>query len=134
MVSRILLALIVPFIGALIGCSTVKPLSDDRALGGHLVKDIVIVVAAPYSFQPGLVMNTLPAGIYTPVFEDDNGVYFQSPSKLIIGDVLGPTLNDGGIFFKGGDISDVYEYVIVMNRQTTLKLPADFKFEIRIKK
>lgn len=72
-------------------------------------------------------------GTYTPVFEDDEGIYFQSPSKILFDDVFEPTLHDGGLFFKGGISTEVYDYVIVENRQSKWKLPADFKFRIEKK-
>ena len=92
-----------------------------------------MIVPEPYSFRPGLVLNTLPAGTYTPVLEDDDGVYFQSPTKLLVGDVFGPTLHDGGLFFERGTSKEVYEYVIVIHRHSKWKLPSDFKFKIERK-
>jgi hypothetical protein len=126
--------LLIFLVGILTSCSTVKPLSVERTINGYPVKDVVVVVPESYSFKPGFVTNTLPAGMYTPAFEDDQGIYFQSPGKLLIGDILGPTLHDGGIFFKNWDASQVYEYVISGNRPTKIKVPKGLKYRIELKK
>lgn len=124
-------------LGLLTACSTIRPLSATRTIDGYPAKDIVVIVPEPYSFRPGLVTHTLPSGIYTPVLEDNDGIYFQSPSKLLLGDMFGPTLQDGGLVFKNGVSNDVYEYMIITTlgtgRHTKWKLPDDFKFRIEKK-
>jgi hypothetical protein len=117
----------------LVACSTLRPLSATRTLDGYMAKDTIVVVPEACSFKPFLVTHTLPAGIYTPVLEDDDGVYFQSPSKLLLGDIWGPTLHDGGLFFKGGLSGNPYDYLIIENRRTHNKLPSNFKFRIERK-
>lgn len=114
----------------LVGCSTLRPLSTERTLDGYLAKSSSIIVLEAYSFKPGLVIHTLPAGTYTPILEDDHGIYYQSSSKLLLGDLFGPTLQDGGLFFKGGVLSEVYEYIIISGRHSKWKLPSDFKFRV----
>ena len=129
-VPNVLIATVV-LIGCLAGCSSLQPLSATRTLNGYPAKDMIVIVPEPYSFKPVSVTHTLPAGAYTPVLEDANGVYFQSPSKLLLDGVFGPTLHDGGIFFKGGISSDVYEYIILRGQHSNWKLPPDFKFRIK---
>jgi len=102
-------------------------------LDNYEAKDCLVVVPDSFAFQPVLVTHTLPAGTYIPVFEDNEGIYFQSPSKILIGDIFGPTLHDGGLFFKGGISTDVYDYVIVENRHSKWKIPPHFKFRIEKK-
>jgi hypothetical protein len=99
-------------------------------LDGYPAKATTIVVLEAYSFTPGLVTHTLPAGTYSPVLEDDDGIYFQSSSKLLLGDMFGPTLHDGGIFFKSGVSTEVYDYMIIAGGHSNWKLPGDFKFQI----
>ena len=118
------------FVNALCGCSTIRPLSRQSTLNGYPAQEYRIIVLEPYSFRPGLVTLTLPGGTYLPTMEDDEGVYFQSPGKLFLGGMFGPTLHDGGLFFKGGASSDVYSYVIIHEEHTNSKLPCDFKFRI----
>jgi hypothetical protein len=125
---------------SIFSCSTFSPgdtLSPGKTLDGYPAKDIRIVVTEPYSFTPGLVAHTLPVGIYTPVkYDDDDGVYFQSPNKISISDFpvaeLGHTLINGGLLFKGGVSADVYEY-IGKSCTAEFKLPNDFKFRIEKK-
>ena len=114
----------------MVSCSSLRPLSPSRMLDKYEAKDVFVVVPDSFAFIPGLVTHTLPAGTYTPVFEDDEGIYFQCPSKILIGDIFGPTLHDGGLFFKGGISTEVYDYVIVNHRHTKWKMPSDFKFKI----
>ena len=133
-ITSLALVVVISLLGA---CSTLRPLSAMRTLDGYPAKDVVVIVPEAYSFKPVLVTHTLPEGIYTPVLEDDEGIYYQSPSKLLLGDVLGPTLQDGGLFFKNGFSSEVYEYIIVTTfgagRHSKWKLPDDFKFRIEKK-
>ena len=117
----------------LVGCSTLRPLSADKVFDGHPVKTTSVVVPADFSFKAGLVTHTLPAGTYTPVLEDDHGIYFQSPRKHLMGGLFGPTLYDGGLFFKGDGQTDVYEYLIIEGSHSTYKLPEDFKFSVESK-
>jgi len=118
---------------ALISCSTHKPLSKTATLDGQPARESIVVISEPYSFNHGLVTHTLPQGIYLPAFEDNDGVYYQSPSKLLLGGMFGPTLHDGGVFFKGGLSMNIYEYIIINNISTIVKLPIDFKFTINKK-
>ena len=117
----------------LVGCSTLRPLSAEKTLDGYPARTTSIVVSEAYSFKPGLATHTLPAGTYTPVLEDDAGIYFQSPGKHLLGGVFGPTLHDGGLFFKGDVLTDVYEYIIIEGSHSKYKLPGDFKFRVERK-
>jgi hypothetical protein len=55
-------------------CSTVRPLSTTRTLDGYPAKAMTIILLDAYSFKPGFVTHTLPAGTYAPVLEDNNGI------------------------------------------------------------
>lgn len=132
---RVAQVALIALMGILTACSTLRPLSTGRTLDGYLAKDIVVVLSEPYSFKPGLVTHSLPMGTYTPCLEDDEGVYFQAPSKLLMEDFIQPRLYDGGLFFKDGVSTKVYEYMIINDRPTKVKLdlPSD-KFRIERKK
>jgi|SRR5579859_164310 len=116
-------------LAALSSCATYRPISSDRSLNGVPVTDLVVVLEKPYSFRPGYVMNTLPAGIYRPAFEDDNGVYFQCPTKVIIEDVVGSTVHDGGVYIKFTAEHEPYYYVGI-SRPANFRLPRDFQFKL----
>jgi hypothetical protein len=118
------------------GCSTIRPVSASATLDGQRAKDIRVVLSEPYSYTPsGLLMaaQTLPAGNYTAFLEDDDGVYFQSPVKILFYNSLKPTtVQDGGVFFKGGQSNQAYEFIFENNQPeyANLKLPSDFKFRV----
>lgn len=119
----------------LVGCtSTLYQLSTGKTLDGYSAKDIRVVVPEPYSLMTGFVLMTLPAGTYTPKLESDKGVYFQSPSKILSGELFtSPVQVDGGLFFKGGVSTDVYLYIISQGNHSELKLPSNFKFRVERK-
>lgn len=114
-------------------CSTIRPLSETRTFNGNHAKDVVIVVHEAYSYHPPFVTHTLPAGTYIPIFEDDDGIYFKSPNKHI----LGGGLTDGGLYLKtnAGYFTEIYECFYDLHSfwtggPLTFKLPSDFKFII----
>ncbi len=118
----------------LVGCHTLRPLWEPRGLDGYPAKRITITVPETYSFTPGTMTHTLPAGTYSFLLENYDGVFFQSPDKLVIAGQTGPTLGDGGLFFKEGVSTDIYEYIINSQGYYTLrKLPEDFKFSVERK-
>ena len=131
------LGIFIGLLGFVVSCTTPRPLSPARTLDAYLVEDIHIIVPEPYSFRRGFLTDTLPAGTYVPAMEDDYGVYFFSPRELLIGGLLGPTPQDGGLYFEHGSSTNCYEYVIDSNRGNDRplrwKLPSDFKFRIERK-
>ena len=121
-------------LAVLVGCGTLRPLWAGKGLDGYPARTTSVVVSEAYSFTPGLMTHTLPAGTYRFVLEDRDGVFFQSPSKLLLAGPTGTALDDGGLFFKGGALTDVYEYIISSEGYYTLrKLPSDFKFSVERK-
>ena len=112
-------------------CTNIRPLTASRTLDGQVAKDLVLVVLEPIVFRYGFGTHTLPAGRYTPAFEDDEGMYFQAPNKLIISGI-GSTLHDGGIFFKAGHSGEPYEWIILGNggAPQTFRLPQTPHFRI----
>ena len=115
----------------LVGCSTLRAVWEGKGLDGYPARKTSIVVAEAYSFTPGTTTHTLPAGTYRFVLETQDGVFFRSPSTLVRSGSSGTTLGDGGLFFKEGVLSDIYEYNIYGEGDYTLrKLPTDFKFRI----
>ena len=114
----------------LVGCSTLRPLWEGKGLDGYPARSTRVIVSEAYTFKPGLMTHTLPAGTYTFVLEDYNGAFFQSPSKLLLSGVTGTTQDDGGLLFKGGVSTEVYEYIVTEGSYSLRKLPSDFKFRI----
>lgn len=127
------IALFISVLCLFTACSTIRPLSETRTFNGNHVKDMIIVVPEAYSYHPPFVIHTIPAGTYTPISEDDDGIYFHSPNKHI----LGGSLTDGGLYFKikEGNSTEIYECLFDYNAffgggPVTFKLPSDFKFKI----
>ena len=112
-------------------CTPARPVAVGAQLAGRPVQQITIVVPSPFSFTPGLVSHTLPAGRYTPALEDDEGIYFQSPSKITVGDLLGNTFHDGGLYLKKDGSREMYEWLIIRERQSPkFKLPPSFQYSV----
>lgn len=114
-------------------CATYSPVNTDRVIAGVPVGRLEIFVEKPYSFKPkwAWMMHTLPSGLYRPDFEDDQGVYFQAPKHIILGDILiGSQLRDGGIYLKFDAIDQPYLYMVI-DRAATYKLPPDFVLNLR---
>jgi len=88
----------------LAGCGTVRIVSDECTLDGHPARNVIVILEEPYETE----WRFMPAGTYTPCLEDDNGVYYQSPSPTRFG--LGHFWPYCGIFFKGGDSKSPYHY------------------------
>lgn len=42
----------------------------------------------------------MPAGTYTPLYEDDDGYFYQAPQKVTGSDTGMPLLIDGGLYFE----------------------------------
>jgi hypothetical protein len=83
-------------------------------INGTPAKDLVIVFPSICQLSVGLgATQTLPAGRYTPVFEDESGVYFQSPGKILTSDFVGVTLLDGGLYLRRDNAPGVWYYAIL---------------------
>lgn len=112
-------------------CSSVRPITGHPIIGGK--KAEAVVLAAPFSFQHLLVTYTLPAGRYLPAMEDDSGVYFEAPRKILASEVLTASafFYDGGLYFRThGGLPEIDEYVLVRNQPLFVTLPADFAYSL----
>ena len=124
---------LIGLLALLVGCGTLRPLWEGKGLDGYPARTTSVVVSEAYSFTPGIMTHTLPAGTYSFVLENHDGVFFQSPSKILLAGSTGTTLGDGGLFFKGGALTDIYEYIISEGYYTLRKQPGDFKFSVERK-
>ena len=123
------LAILTVALVVLSSCANYRPVSSNRGLNGFPGAGLVVVLEKPFSFRPGLVVNTLPAGTYRPAFEDEDGIYFQAPTKVIIGDIVGSTLHDGGVYIKFAAATEPYYYVLII-RAGIFRLPEEFQFKL----
>lgn len=115
------------------GCISMRPLSPDTRFDNQPAKDLQLVLAAPCDFRPGLSLmkDTLSAGHYRPMLEDDDGIYFQGSDKVFVRSVIGiASVHDGGIYLSR-DHDTVWVFFI--NHQGNLErheLPEDCKYRI----
>jgi hypothetical protein len=61
----------------------------------------------------GVASHTLPAGRYRPLFEDDQGVYFESPSGITVTEPLprGTRARPGGVYVPKDSGVGPWEYL-----------------------
>lgn len=110
-------------------CASVRPITDQARIGGRPAKHVVVVLNAPFSFQHLLVTYTLPPGRYVATMEDDSGVYFEAPRKILAAEALAaPFFFDGGLYFRTDGRAEIDQYVIVRNQPLFVTLPADFPY------
>ena len=90
-----------------------------------MVGNLVIFVPESYSFRYGFNKLSLPEGAYRPVLEDEEGVYFESPSKVM----SNAGLHDGGIYIKHTSAQEPYFYMTIP-QTTTVLMPKGFRFKL----
>jgi hypothetical protein len=74
------------------GCTSLRPLSSKPP-------ESVIVLKSPAKFTGFLYTVTFPAGEYHPLYEDDDGYYYQAPAKVIGHDIMS-YMFDGGLYVE----------------------------------
>lgn len=93
----------------LAACASQRPIAPETQLAGHAATRLVLelpractlVPGGPPTGRPNTVRShTLPPGQYAPVLEDDGGVYFASPSGVVIAEpaLRGTNQLPGGIY------------------------------------
>jgi hypothetical protein len=107
----------------LLGCtSSLRPVEPNTRLGQRPAKETVLALNAPCTTQSGRVPmgrpdgergHTLPAGKYVPTFEDQRGVYFQSPAGIAVTEPLpvGTRSRPGGIYLPNDGEPVASEYL-----------------------
>jgi hypothetical protein len=96
---------------ALLGCtSELRPVEPTTKLNDHAAGDVVLALPEACGMVPedgptggrpdGEHAYTLPAGRYVPRFEDDHGVFFASPTGVIVTEPAprGTRMLPGGIY------------------------------------
>jgi hypothetical protein len=94
------LAKVVPLLAVALlfaGCASISPVTSRPPYSK-------IVVNHPFSWGDGVVTIkvNMPAGTYTPQFEDKEGYFYQAPQKVTGRDTFFPLLVDGGLYLKRG--------------------------------
>ena len=95
-------------------CQSISPLKSTPPY-----KDIV--VNRPFSVGNIAFMINLPAGVYTPQLEDEDGYYYAAPQKLAGHDAFKPLIVDGGIYLERDEVRPQKIYYIEGDQGTPVK-------------
>lgn len=73
-----------------------------------------ISVNRPFTWGDGFltIRVNMPAGTYTPLYEDQEGYYYQAPQKLTGRDTGMSLLIDGGLYLERGHAKPQKIYII----------------------
>ena len=103
------------------GCASTQVLSSTPP-----VKGFVLEKPSQFSFGLGTKI-TIPAGEYKPVMEDNDGYYYQAPTKVVARDIFS-YVADGGLYLRRDETTPSRWYAIdEHNSIKTGKLPKDFQ-------
>src|SRR5690606_38123677 len=92
------------------GCSSdLRPVTPATRVADRPANDVVLTLQTPCATSGGRIPlgrpdgdygRTLPPGKYVPSFEDERGVYFQSPSGVVVTEPepFGTRSRNGGIY------------------------------------
>jgi hypothetical protein len=94
----------------LVGCASITPLKSKPPYSK-------ITVNKPFKWGDGIFLIRLdyPTGTYLPLYEDDDGYYYQAPQKITGRDSWMPLLIDGGLFLERGKQRPDHVYFIRSN-------------------
>jgi hypothetical protein len=129
----------------LTGCASLRPVEPTTRLDGRVAKNVVLALPAPCELVPGsapmgrpngVPVHTLPPGSYTPSFEDDEGVYFASPSGVVVAEatLAGARARPGGIFLPTNPKAALvaFEYLgDAQNVSGRLRLPEHCRYSLQ---
>lgn len=130
--------------GALVSCASLSPVAADARVGSHPAKQVVVALEEPCSLSPGGAPmgrpdgpgargHTLPAGRYTPSFEDGRGIFFASPEGVVVAQPapVGTRSFAGGIYLPKDGSAAAEEYLGDVDRVTQrYRLPEHCRYSI----
>lgn len=129
-------------LAGLASCASRAPVSADTRVGDRPAQEVVLTLPEPCSLSPGgapmgrpdgVRGHTLPAGRYSPLFEDDNGIFFASPTGVLVTEPAprGTRERPGGIYLPRGTQAGAQEYLGDVERVTERsRLPERCRFSI----
>lgn len=129
---------------ALASCASFRPVAPDARVGNHPAQHVVVALEQPCSLSPGGAPmgrpdgpgsrgHTLPAGRYTPSFEDGRGIFFASPDGVVVAQPapVGTRSFAGGIYLPKDGSSAAEEYLGDADRVTQrYRLPEHCRYSI----
>jgi hypothetical protein len=103
-VLLLLLCLLLP------ACASITPLRSKPPYKS-------ISVNRPFSWGDGVLTTQvdMPAGTYTPLYEDDGGYFYQAPQKITGRSGFSPVMLDGGFYLNRNRRSPDKIYLISGN-------------------
>jgi hypothetical protein len=129
-------------IAGLTACAAHSPVAADSRMGEQPTRNVVLALPAPCSLSPGGAPmgrpdgergHTLPAGRYAPLFEDADGVFFASPSGVMVTEPAprGTRERPGGIYLPRGTDAGAQQYLGDAERVTERsRLPDHCRFSL----
>ncbi|MBI5578028.1 MAG: hypothetical protein HY895_02645 [Deltaproteobacteria bacterium] len=111
---------------ALVGCSSARLIERNRDFRGYSLMQTRLIVPSDFSFKPHTATLALLTGEYVPVFEDGEGVYFQSPRGIIVDTAF----YNGGVYLKNSPGDPAELWLSTYYSATVAVLPPEFKYEI----
>jgi hypothetical protein len=128
----------------LASCASFSPVAPDTRVGNHPAQHVVVALEQPCSLSPGGAPmgrpdgpgargHTLPAGRYTPSFEDGGGIFFASPGGVVVAEPapVGTRSFAGGIYLPKDGSAAAQEYLGDADRVTQrYRLPEHCRYSI----
>lgn len=113
--SKIIFHLLLPacLLLALSGCAGINlsPLTDDTKIGNQKAIRTSIMVNSPFTFMPRLYSVTYPSGKYSPVFQDDTGIYFKAQNQIVGKTIAGGRVFEGGLYVSKANKDAIRAYI-----------------------
>jgi len=129
---------------ALLACSSPKAVGPEARVAGQPAQQVVVALNAPCALSPGgtpsgrpnrpAAGHTLPPGHYVPSFADQRGVFFASPTGVVVHEPapLGTRARPGGIYVPSDTSSAAWEYLGDSARVTErYRLPEHCRYSIQ---
>jgi hypothetical protein len=131
-------------LAGLASCSAHTPVAPETRVGEQPAREVVLSLTEPCSLFPGGAPmgrpdgpgargHTLPAGRYTPLFEDAHGIFFASPTGIVVAEPAprGTRERPGGIYLPRGTTAGAQQYLGDAERVTERsRLPKHCRFSI----
>lgn len=89
------------------GCASVLPVKSKPPAKS-------VTVLEPFEWGDGIVtiFYEYPAGEYRPMYEDEDGFFYQAPCRISGRDTFMPLLKEGGLYWKKKDPKPMHVYII----------------------
>ncbi len=123
---------LLPVVIVLSGCAALQPVSVNTTIGGKRMTDYVIHLKEGVTARriPSVTAN-LPAGIYSPQFEDSQKVYFATDKTLTGSNILGGRLfTGGGLTLTKTEPPVIGAYVIELEERRSMALEGIVPYDL----